>query len=180
MDAVVIVLVAALVTVAVLLLKPMKTTVYEYERGLKFTGGRFRGVLKPGAYWHSRANTFIQRVDVRPTRVVVGGQEVLTSDGVAVKASLVARTRIVDVERAVLNTDNYQMAIHTELQLALRAIAQELPVDDLLRRRAELSARLKELASPGLQLVGIELEDAGMRDLTFPGELKKIFAQVVK
>jgi len=39
---------------------------------------------------------------------------------------------------------------------------------------------LKKAAAPPLAAIGIELQDASLRDLTFPGELKKIFAQVVK
>lgn len=51
---------------------------------------------------------------------------------------------------------------------------------ELLRTRADIPARLKELAAPRLRTLGIELEDASLRDLMFPGELKKIFTQVVK
>ena len=55
-----------------------------------------------------------------------------------------------------------------------------LPIDDLLRRRAEVPAQLKAIAGPRLEAIGVELQDASLRDLTFPGELKKIFTQVVK
>lgn len=175
-----IVLVAVLVVVFLIFARVSRTTILEYERGLKFTGGRFKGVLGPGSYWHSAVGTQIQRLDVRSSRVAVAGQEVLSADGVAVKASIAATYRITDPERAVLGTDNYQFAIHTELQLALRAIASGLPIEELLRRRTEIPAQLKDLAGPRLQPLGIELEDASLRDLSFPGELKKIFAQVVK
>ena len=124
--------------------------------------------------------TQIQKIDVRPSRVAVAGQEVLSADGVAVKASIVATFQVKDPERAVLSSDSYQVAIHTELQLALRAIASGLPIDDLLRRRAEVPAQLKAIAGPRLEAMGVELQDASLRDLTFPGELKKIFTQVVK
>jgi regulator of protease activity HflC (stomatin/prohibitin superfamily) len=178
-------IVVSLLAVVVLIvlistLWPIRTTVFEYERGLRFSRGRFKGVLQPGMYWHYGWLTTIQRIDVRPTRVAVTGQEVLTADGVAVKASMVAAFAIVDPERAVLGSDNYQIAIHTELQLALRAVAGSVPVEELLRTRAEIPARLKELAVPRLRSIGIELEDASLRDLTFPGELKKIFTQVIK
>jgi regulator of protease activity HflC (stomatin/prohibitin superfamily) len=157
-----------------------RTIILEYERGLKFTRGRFRGVIGPGAYWHSRRSTTIQKLDTRPSRVAVSGQEVLSADGVAIKASLVATCRVVDAERAVLGAEDYRAAIHSELQLALRAIASSLPIEELLRQRAEIPARLKELAAGPLATIGIELQEAALRDLTFPGELKKIFTQVVK
>jgi regulator of protease activity HflC (stomatin/prohibitin superfamily) len=180
MDTVLSLLASVLAIAAVYALWPSRTTVFEYERGLKFSRGRFTGVLRPGLYWHYRWLTHIQRIDVRTTRVAVSGQEVLSADGVAVKSSVVAAFRIADPERAVLASDNYQMAVHAELQLALRAIAGSVPIDELLRSRAEIPARLKEIAAPRLQTIGIDLEDASLRDLTFPGELKKIFTQVVK
>ena len=39
---------------------------------------------------------------------------------------------------------------------------------------------MKAIAGPRLEAVGVELQDASLRDLTFPGDLKKIFSQVVK
>jgi regulator of protease activity HflC (stomatin/prohibitin superfamily) len=86
-------------------------TVYEYERGLRFHRGRFDRVLGPGLYRYLPRSTRIQKIDVRPTQVAVPGQEVLSADGVAVKASVAATYQLVAPERAVLDTSNYQTAI---------------------------------------------------------------------
>jgi regulator of protease activity HflC (stomatin/prohibitin superfamily) len=180
MDVLWILLPVAAAFAALSLLRLTKTTILEYERGLKFTRGRFKGVLGPGEYWHSRLATQVQRIDIRPSRIAVAGQEVLTADGVAVKTSLAATFHVADPEKAILGADNYLVAIHTELQLALRAITSSMTIDALLQQRAELPSRLKEIAAPRLLALGIALDDASLRDLTFPGELKKIFAQVVK
>ena len=56
----------------------------------------------------------------------------------------------------------------------------ETGIDDLLQQRAGIPARLKAIAGEKVRPLGVELQDASMRDLTFPGELKKIFTQVVK
>lgn len=175
-----IVLVAVLAAVAFMAAARLRTTIFEYERGLRFQRGRFTRVLSPGVYWHLPEFTRIQKLDVRPTRVAVAGQEVLSADGVAVKASVAATYRVIDPQRAVLGTDDYRTAVYTELQLALRTIVSEAKVEDLLQQRGDMSARLKTLPAQNLAAIGIELEDAAVRDLTLPGELKKIFAQVVK
>ena len=165
--------------VVFLIARTGKTTVFEYERALRFDRGHFTGIVGPGVYWHLPFRR-IQKVDMRPCRIAVSGQEVLTADGVAIKTSIAATYRVTDPERAVLGSDNYLTAIHTELQLALRTVASSLPVEELLRKRAEIPPRLKELTAPALVMIGIEVHEAALRDLTFPGELKKIFAQVVK
>ena len=173
-------LLVLLALVLVTATRNLRATIFEYERGLRFRRGRFARVLDPGVYWHVPVVTRIQRVDIRPTRVAVAGQEVLSADGIAVKASLAATYRVVDPQRAILAADDYRTAVYTELQLALRAIVSETTVEDLLRQRGEMSARLKAIPAEKLAAIGVELQDAAVRDLTLPGELKKIFSQVVK
>jgi regulator of protease activity HflC (stomatin/prohibitin superfamily) len=157
-----------------------RTTIFEYERGLRFRRGRFDRVLPAGVYWSWSPSVRIDKVDVRPTRVAIAGQEVLTADGVAVKGSLVATYQVVEPERVLVASDDFRAAVYSELQLALRVAVTELPVDQLLQQRADLPARLKALASDKIRALGVELIDASVRDFTFPGELKKIFTQVVK
>ncbi|HEX6105857.1 MAG TPA: slipin family protein [Gemmatimonadales bacterium] len=181
MNAVALLGLLALLLLAVLLGRVVtSTTVFEFERGLRFSRGRFTGVLGPGIYRHLAPYTRIQKVDIRPTQVAVAGQEVLSADGVAVKASVAVTSRVADPERAVLGTAHYPTAVYTEVQLVLRGVVAALPVEELLARRAELSGRLKAAAAERLAAIGIELQEAAIRDLTFPGELKKIFSQVVK
>src|SRR5687767_7809062 len=74
--------------------------VYDYERALEFRKGRFTGVLGPGRYWRTRSRK-LRRVDMRLRTAVVPGQELVCSDGVTVKISLVADFRVTDPERAV-------------------------------------------------------------------------------
>ena len=178
----VVLVVVVLVTFALVanLAGRLRTTIFEYERGLRFSGGRLTRVLEPGVYWSLPTFTRIQRIDVRPTIAIIAGQEVLSADGVAVKASLIATYRVIDPKQALLASDDFKAAVYSELQLALRAVISETRIDDLLQQRAEIPARLKAIAGEKVRALGIELQDASLRDLTFPGELKKIFTQVVK
>ncbi len=75
MDSLWLLLVFVLLAVVVVIAQPTRTIVFEYERGLKFRRGRFKGVLDPGLYWYSRLSTQIQRIDVRPARVAVAGRK---------------------------------------------------------------------------------------------------------
>jgi regulator of protease activity HflC (stomatin/prohibitin superfamily) len=155
-------------------------TVYEFERGLRYTRGRFRGVLEPGQYWFLTRLTTVRKVDVRAAVLVIGGQEVLSRDGVALKMSLVATYKVVDPAKAVNEVEDFLAAVHTEVQLAVRAIISESPIDTLLESRATLGTQLVTLAGERVRAHGVELVSAEVRDLTLPGELKKIFTQVVR
>ena len=156
-----------------------RITVLEFERGLHYERGRFTGVLEPGQYRAWSATTTIRKIDVRPKVTSVSGQEVLSADGVAVKVSVAARYRVVDPALAVNGVENYEIALYTALQLALRSAIAASPIDALLQARSTLGKEISEQASPAATAAGLELLAADLKDLTLPGELKKIFTQVV-
>ena len=155
-------------------------TVYEFERGLRYTDGRFRGVVGPGRYWSLGGRTVVRKVDTRPRVVAVPGQEVLSADGVALKVSLAATYRVTDPVLAVNGVESYEAALYTQLQLALRAVIAGSPVEDLLATRASLGDAVLARAAEPVRAAGLELQAADVKDLTLPGELKKIFTQVVR
>jgi regulator of protease activity HflC (stomatin/prohibitin superfamily) len=157
-----------------------RVTVYEFERGLRYSAGRFRDVIGPGQYWLWRPTTSVRRVDIRPRVTSVSSQEVLSADGVALKVSLAARYRVHDPALAVNGVENYELALHTALQLALRAVISAAAVEQLLETRGTLGKEVSARAADQVRPLGLELEQADIRDLTLPGELKKIFTQVVR
>jgi len=120
----------------------------------------------------------IRKVDVRPKVIAVGGQEVLSADGIAIKVSVAARYRIVDPALAVNGVENYEVALYTALQLALRTAIAASSLDALLQARTTLGKEMAAQAAPVAAAAGLELLGADLKDLTLPGDLKKIFTQV--
>ncbi len=156
-----------------------RVIIFDYERGLRYDGGQLRSILPPGAHWYFKYRTTIRKVDVRAQYVPISGQEILTSDGVTLKLSLVAQYEIADAGLAVNRVQQYSTAVYTELQLALREIVSGTTIDDLMTGRQAIGPQLLERTTTRLGEFGIRLIDAQIKDITFPGELKKIFSQVI-
>jgi regulator of protease activity HflC (stomatin/prohibitin superfamily) len=159
---------------------PVSTTVFEFERGLRFRRGRFVGVLGPGVYWVTRRYGRINKVDVRPYFLVVPGQELLSQDGVGVKVSLAANIEVVDPEAAVNKVQDYRAAVYAVLQLACRDLVSAMKVEDLLTSRPQLGASMLERSLAPIAEMGVKLISAEIRDLMLPGDLKRVFAQEVQ
>lgn len=157
-----------------------RTTVLEHERALVYVDGRIQRVAGPGSYWHLASRTRYERFDMRTRYVSVAGQEVLSSDQVGLRVSLAARYAVADPQLAMNASDQYGQALHMELQLALREAVATVPMDELLARRAELGRMVFERAEPRAVALGLKLEAADVKDVMLPGDLKRIYAQVVK
>jgi regulator of protease activity HflC (stomatin/prohibitin superfamily) len=172
-------LVAILVVVLLLLLLLSRAVVMEYQVGLLYRNGRFRRQLLPGQHWLFRPTDAVARVDLRPKLVSVAGQEVVTADGVSFKLSLACRYRVVRPEVAINQVEDYQQALYQVLQLTLREIISGSNGEDLLRARREIGERLMVQTVKPAEEFGLEIQAVNLKDITFPGDLKKVYAQVV-
>ncbi len=155
-------------------------TVRQFERGLKYSKGRFAGMVDAGLYVFCRPFSDMIKVDMRPQYAILVGQEVLTRDSIALKVSIAAQYQIVDPVVAVHQVQNFSEALYLTLQLALREIIGSRPVDELLENRGDFDKELLEKSETQVEAFGLKLLSARIRDISFPGELKKVFAQVVK
>jgi regulator of protease activity HflC (stomatin/prohibitin superfamily) len=174
------VLIAALLAGLAFLVTFRRITVFEYERGVRYRRGRSAGVLGPGVHWIAPVVSAVVRVDVRPAYLAVPGQEVLTADGIGLKITIVAKYQVTDPERALNAVAGYRDALYTQLQLALREIVGAAQVDAVLAGRMEMGKQLVAIVAPRAAEFGITIAEAEVKDVMFPGDLKKIFAQVVR
>jgi regulator of protease activity HflC (stomatin/prohibitin superfamily) len=75
----------------------------EYERGVVFRLGRYKGLRGPGLYWIIPLNIERSvRVDIRTRTVSAEQQETITRDSVTIKVNAVLWYRIVDASKAVI------------------------------------------------------------------------------
>jgi len=176
-------IVVLLVIFAVVLWKmlPVKhVIIYEYQRGLLYKRGRYVTTLSPGSYWISSTFSMVYPVDIRSEFITIPGQDVLSADGVTVKVSLAAEFQVADPNLAVNKTANFRGNLYLHLQMALREIVGKEKIDALLENRTGLSGKLMELTVAKAEAMGVKLISVDVKDLSFAGDMKKAFAQVVK
>ena len=154
-------------------------TIFQYEKGLRFLKGKFHSLLEPGKYTFYRFNNSVTRIDMRKRTVSVPGQEILTSDNICLKITAGAIFEVCDPFTAVTSVENYHDYLYSMMHMNCRSLIGALTADELMAKRNEIAAKLLETTAPAALEAGIRLVDARIRDITFPGELKGIFARVV-
>jgi regulator of protease activity HflC (stomatin/prohibitin superfamily) len=170
------------ISIAIYLFRKLfeRVVVYEFEKGLLYRKGCLVKTLGPGLYWVNTNRSVVQKVDMRLQTVSVPGQEVLCHDNIAVKISLALQYSVVDPAVAKTKIAQYQEALYMSAQLALRQLVGEVKADELITKRRELGALLHEQLLPSAKEYGLEVKTVDLKDMTFPGDIKKIFSQVVK
>jgi regulator of protease activity HflC (stomatin/prohibitin superfamily) len=148
--------------------------------GLLYHKGKFVEALGAGRHirW-GRHYTFAFQ-DLRKTSLVVAGQDILTADNVGLKLSLVVNYQITDPAKAAHETQNWQAYLYNAAQVALRGVVSGVAVEALLNQRLEIGAQLLARVQPETAKIGITLHSVDVKDVMFPAELKRAFAEVLK
>ncbi len=107
----------------------------EYERGVKFTFGKFSKVCNPG--WRLALPIFqrMVKVDMRVTVMDVPSQVAITKDNVSTTINAVLYFRVFDAAKAVIEVSDYFNAISQLAQTTMRNTVGEVSLNELLQER---------------------------------------------
>ena len=119
-------------------------------------------------------------IDLRKASLLVAGQEVLTADSVSLKISLLVTYKVTEPVKAAHETQNSLSDLYNTAQLALRAVVNGVAVEALLNQRLEIGAQLLARVQPEAAKIGINVLAIEVKDVMFPAELKRAFADVLK
>jgi regulator of protease activity HflC (stomatin/prohibitin superfamily) len=152
-----------------------------YEKGLLFQNGRYVKELSSGSYsfWYGTYSLEMMKVDLRTTQIELSGQELLTKDKAAVRLNFQLEYRVVDIQKALLENTNFAKQLYTKGQLSMREIVGSLTLDELLDSKEKVGDFVMNSLKVNSAKLGIEVSQAGIRDIILPGEVKDIMNQVL-
>ena len=148
--------------------------------GLLYHKGKFVEVLRAGRHIRWGRHFTLDAQDVRKASLLVPGQDVLTADNVGLKLSLLVTYQIADAVKAAHETQNWQGDLYNAAQLALRAVVNVIAVEALLGQRLDIGAQLLARVQPEAAKIGINVLAVEVKDVIFPADLKRAFAEVLK
>jgi len=162
--------------VVAILLSSFKV-IQEYERGIKFTFGKYVGIMNPGLRVVVPAIQGYQKVDLRVKTVDVPGQECVTKDNISVHVNAVLYYRIASAEKSILEVESYAYATSQLAQTTMRNVVGEVELDELLSQREQISNRIREIVDAQTDPWGIKVETVELKDVIIPEDMKRTIAK---
>lgn len=143
--------------------------VNQFERGVKFTMGRYSSMVEPGWRIVFPIIQSMTKVDLRLKAIDVPPQDAITKDNVSAKINAVIYYKVIDPAKAILEVEHVHWAVLQLAQTTMRNIIGEVTLDELLSQRQQISNRIEELVdkdteSWGVQVTGVELKDINLPD----------------
>jgi regulator of protease activity HflC (stomatin/prohibitin superfamily) len=162
--------------VIVILLSGLRVA-QEYERGVIFRLGRFKGLRGPGLYWIIPLK--IERsvtVDIRTRTVSAEQQETITRDSVTIKVNAVLWYRITDAARSVIAVADAPAAVYQLALTGLRNIIGQHDLDEVLQQRDKINDLLREAMASSTAEWGLEVQRFEMKDVELPVAMQQVMA----
>ena len=172
-------LIVVLIVIAFVLLISTKQ-INQYERGIKFTCGKFSKIMKPG--WNIVFPIFqsYKKVDIRTKAVDVPEQDAITKDNVSVRINAVIYYKVFDASKAILEVENFYFAVGQLAQTTMRNAVGSVSLDELLGEREKISEEICKIIDKATDPWGIEVENVELKDISLPEEMKRVIARVAE
>jgi regulator of protease activity HflC (stomatin/prohibitin superfamily) len=172
------------------LTKKQEIIIKDTHRGLMYEDGRLIKMLEAGRYeirpprsqtilWPRRPRMEIVLVDIRERDLTIKGQEILTSDKVALRVSIIVQFRVTDPRAAMHHVENYQDRLYSDVQLAARRSLASQTLEQILTNRNQLSEDILRDVKGAAATYGVEILRADVKDIIFPGNLQEIMNRVL-
>src|ERR1700761_6476387 len=146
----------------------------EYERGVIFRLGRLIATKGPGLILLIPLIDRMVKVELRTVTLSIPPQEVITRDNVPCRVNAVAYFRVVDQNRAVVEDENYLVAIS---QTALRSVLGTAELDQLLSDRERLNEELQKIIDESTEPWGVKVTAVEIKDVEIPEQMQRAMAR---
>ena len=169
-----------IVFIVVIILLRSIVQIDEYERGVKFSRGKFSKIMDPG--WNIVLPIFesYKKIDIRTKAVDVPEQDAITKDNVSIRINAVLYYKIFDASKAILAVENFRFAVAQLAQTTMLNAVGAVSLDELLSERDKISEEICKVVDLATDPWGIKVENVELKDVSLPEEMKRVIAKVAE
>jgi regulator of protease activity HflC (stomatin/prohibitin superfamily) len=168
---------AVLAVIAMSLVARAVRQVNQWETGLLFTFGKFTGLAQPGLNLVFPGVQRLVKIDTRVRNRDLPQQAVITADNVTAWIDAVIYFKVIDVQRATLNVQDYENAVRDRAKVVLRDVVGETKLDDLLSHREEVAAKVRSAVEQFVSQWGLHVELIALQDIQLPKQMQEVIAR---
>ena len=145
----------------------------QWERAVVLRLGKFRALKGPGPFFIIPIiESVVRSVDMRIRSTDFSSESTLTKDTVPVNVDAICFWMVWDAKKAILEVENFYLAIVLSAQTALRDIIGTHQLSELLTHREKLGKRLQEILDEKTNPWGITVQSVEIRDIILPKALE--------
>src|SRR3989344_4748059 len=145
--------------IALIILSSAIRLIYQYERGVIFTLGKYSHVLNPGL------NFIIPII------------QTMRKDNIPLLANAVVYFKVERPEDVIIKIEDFEFAVKQFTQAALRDVIGNAELDTALTEREKIATNIKAIVDSETSGWGINIESIKIQEMELPAEMKRAMAK---
>jgi len=167
-----------LVVLLLFFIVPMSVRlIYQYERGVVFTLGKYAGTRDPGLTFIVPLLQTMRKVNMRIQTAEIPRQEVMTKDNIPILVNAVVYFKVVSPETVIIKIEDHVFAIRQFTQAALRDVIGNNEMDFVLTEREKIADSIKKIVDTETSNWGVDVESIKIQEIELPAEMKRAMAK---
>ncbi|MFH1398494.1 MAG: slipin family protein [Candidatus Woesearchaeota archaeon] len=154
--------------------------VNQYERGVKFTLGKYSSIMGPGLNFVWPIIQVWHKVDIRVMVVDVPDQDCMTRDNVSVNVNAVLYYKVSGAKDAILEVEDFHIAVSQLAQTTMRDVVGEVELDELLSKRDTVSDKIQLLIDKATDQWGIKVVSVDLKHIELPKDMVRTMAKAAE
>lgn len=150
---------------------------YQYERGVVFTLGKFSHIKEPGLRWIIPIIQSMRKIDMRIKTADIPRQEVMTKDNIPVLVNTVVYFKVEKPADAIIKIEDFEYAVKQYTQAALRDVVGNSELDFVLTEREKIGSSIKKIVDTETTDWGVDIESIKIQEIELPQEMKRAMAK---
>lgn len=169
-------LIPALIVAGLLIIRGIRM-LFQYERGVVFTLGKYSGVREPGLTYIIPLLQSMRKVDMRIKTADVPRQEVITKDNIPILVNAVVYFKVINPAAVIIQIEDYVFAVRQYTQAALRDVIGNAELDFVLTEREKIADSIKKIVDAETVAWGVDVEAIKIQEIELPAEMKRAMAK---
>lgn len=149
----------------------------QWERAVILRFGQYIGQKGPGIFYVIPLIDYARFVDIRVLTLNIPKQSVITKDNVPIEVDGVVFFRVEDVEKAIINIQDYNFAISQYAQNSLRDVVGGLTLDEVLSERERVQEEVYNHFQGKVKEWGLQVDSVRILDIQMPEDLKRVMSR---
>jgi regulator of protease activity HflC (stomatin/prohibitin superfamily) len=164
------------ILIGLLILRSIRL-LYEYERGVIFTLGRYTGTRQPGLTLVFPIIQSMRKVDMRLKTAEIPRQEVMSKDNIPLLINAVVYFKVIDPQAVIIEIEDHIFAVQQYTQAALRDVIGNEEMDTVLTEREAIAENIKKIVDAETTGWGVDVESIKIQEVELPAEMKRAMAK---
>jgi regulator of protease activity HflC (stomatin/prohibitin superfamily) len=164
------------ILIGLLILRSIRL-LYEYERGVIFTLGRYSGTRQPGLTLVFPIIQSMRKVDMRLKTAEIPRQEVMSKDNIPLLINAVVYFKVIDPQAVIIEIEDHIFAVQQYTQAALRDVIGNEEMDTVLTEREAIAENIKKIVDAETTGWGVDVESIKIQEVELPAEMKRAMAK---